>query len=270
MLQHGEHSGETATVNATVTSVKVKDLPAADDDFAQLASEFDTIEQLRDDLRGRLGRVKALGQGSQARDKVLEHLIDTIEFDAPESAVAAEVSYREHDVIHSMGHDDALFEQYLASQDKTKDDFQAELRTNAVRSVKAQLILDSIADAEALSVGDAELTEYLVRQAQRYNLSPQDFANQIMEAGNLPSLIADVRRNKALASVLSAATVTDASGARVDLSALTPAALDEAEDLPEFDDHDDHDHDHGHDHDHSHDHDHGADEAHDHDHDSDQ
>ena len=105
----------------TVTSVKVKDLPAADDDFAQLASEFDTIDELRDDLRTRLGRVKLLGQGSQARDKVLEYLIDNVEFDAPESAVTAEVGYREHDIIHSLGHDDALFEQFLGAQGKTKE-----------------------------------------------------------------------------------------------------------------------------------------------------
>ena len=155
-----------------------------------------------------------------------------------------------------MGHDDALFERFLASQGKTKEEFDAELRENAVRSVKAQLILDSIAETEALSVGDAELTDYLVRQAARYNMSPQEFANQIMQAGNLPSLIADVRRNKALALALSAATITDAAGNGVDLSALTPAQLEEADELDDGrasttrdHDHGDHEgHDHGHDH----------------------
>jgi trigger factor len=256
VLQQGEHSGKTATVNATVTSVKVKDLPAADDEFAQLASEFDTLDELRADLRARLGRVKALTQGSQARDKVLEYLIDTIEFDAPESAVTAEAGYREHDVIHSMNHDDDLFARFLESQGKTKDEFDADLRESAIRSVKAQLILDSIADSEELGVNDTELTDYLVRQAARYNMAPQDFANQIMEAGNLPSLIADVRRNKALAQVLSSATVTDASGTVLDVSALAPAILDEADDLEALDDGDHDHHDHG-DHD---GHDHGDDQ----------
>jgi trigger factor len=266
-LQQGEHSGEAATVLATVTSVKVKDLPAADDDFAQLASEFDTIDELRADLRTRLGRVKALTQGSQARDKVLEYLIDNIEFDAPESAVTAEAGYREHDVVHSMNHDEELFARFLESQGKTKDEFDADLRESAVRSVKAQLILDSIADSEELGVNDTELTDYLVRQAARYNMSPQDFANQIMEAGNLPSLIADVRRNKALALVLSSAKVTDESGTVLDVSALAPAVLDEADDLEALDelvdgheghDHEGHDHE-GHDHE-GHDHEHGADQ----------
>ncbi len=259
VLQQGDRSGETAEVTVTVTSVKVKDLPAADDDFAQLASEFDTIEELRDDLRTRLGRAKLLGQGSQARDKVLEYLIDNVEFDAPESAVTAEAGYREHDVIHSLGHDDALFEQFLGAQGKTKESFDAELRENAIRSVKAQLILDAIADAEAVTVGDSELTEYLVRQAARYEMSPQDFANQLMQAGNLPSLIADVRRNKALAAAMSAATVTDGSGNAVDLSELTTGDLEEADedgDLGELEDHEGHDHS-GHDHGEHDGHDHG-------------
>jgi trigger factor len=166
-----------------------------------------------------------------------------------------------------MNHDEELFARFLESQGKTKDEFDADLRESAVRSVKAQLILDSIADSEELGVNDTELTDYLVRQAARYNMSPQDFANQIMEAGNLPSLIADVRRNKALALVLSSAKVTDESGTVLDVSALAPAVLDEADDLEALDelvdgheghDHDGHDHE-GHDHE-GHDHEHGADQ----------
>jgi trigger factor len=224
-LNHGPKAGSTSTVSVTVNSVKEKELPAADDEFAQLASEFDTIAELRDDLQVRLTRAKALGQGSEARDKVLEHLIDAADFPVPESSVAAEVGYREHDVIHSLGHDDTLFEQFLAGQGKTREEFDAELREGAIRSVKAQFILDAIADTHEVGVGDAELTEYLVRQAQRYNMAPQDFANEILQAGNLPALIADVRRNKALAVALAAATITDASGNAVNLSALDPDDL---------------------------------------------
>ena len=127
-LRQGEKAGEQADVTATVNSVKGKELPNADDEFAQLASEFDTVDELRDDLRERLGRVKTLEQGSQARDKLLEQLIDTVEFPLPESAVNAEVDYREHDVVHSLGHDDALFDELLAAQGKTREEFTAELR----------------------------------------------------------------------------------------------------------------------------------------------
>ncbi len=163
---------------------------------------------------------------------MLEKLIETVEFPVPESVVASEVGAREHDIVHSLGHDDALFEEFLTSQGKTRAEFDEELKASAENTVKAQFLLDAIADKEEVGVGDAELTEYLVRQAQRYEMSPQEFANQVMQAGNLPALIADVRRNKALALALSAATVTDASGNAVDLSALTPneiSAFEEAD-----------------------------------------
>jgi trigger factor len=237
-LAQGASAGSEAQISVTVNSVKERELPEIDDDFAQLASEFDTVEQLRGDLRTRLARAKALGQGSEARDKVLEKLIETVEFPLPESAITTEVEYREHDIIHSLGHDDALFDQFLTGQGKTRAEFDEELRAGAQNSVKAQFLLDAIADKEQVGVGDAELTEYLVRQAQRYNMSPQDFANEVMQAGNLPALIADVRRNKALAVAMNAATITDASGNKVDLEALSAqdiSAFEEAEEAVEDD-----------------------------------
>ena len=230
-LQQGEYAGQAAEVTATVNSVKTKELPTVDDDFAQLASEFDTVDELKADLRERLGRAKALEQGAQARDKVLEKLVDTSEFPLPESALQAEIEFREHEVVHSLGHDDTLFARYLELQGKTKDEFDAELRESAEKSVRAQFVLDAIADNLDVQIGDGELTEYLVRQAARYQMSPQEFANEVMQAGNLPALVADVRRNKALASVLEKAAVTDASGKSVDLSALSPDALAQAEEL---------------------------------------
>jgi len=233
-LAFGEHAGSDADITVVINSVKERELPAADDDFAQLASEFDTLDELKADLKERLSRVKMLGQGAEARDKVLEVLVDSTEVPLPESSVQAEIDWREHDVVHQLGHDDEAFERFLETEGKTKDEFTAELREVAEKSVKTQFILDSIADAEAVSVSDAELTEYIVRQAQRYGMGPQEFADQIVQAGNIAALVADVRRNKALATVLESATVTDASGNKVDLSALsTPegqAQLDELED----------------------------------------
>jgi trigger factor len=222
-LRQGDQAGQPADITVTVNSVKEKELPAADDEFAQLASEFDTIDQLRADLRERLTRAKTLGQGSQARDRLVEKLIEAADFPVPESAVQAEIGYREHDVVHSLGHDDTLFEELLANQGKTRDEFTAELRESAEKSVRAQFILDAVADSEQVTVGDAELTSYLVRQAARYNMAPKEFANQVVEGGNLPALMSDVRRNKALAGVLEAATITDASGSAVDLAALSVA-----------------------------------------------
>ena len=223
-LREGEHAGTEAEVTATVRSVKVKELPEADDEFAQLASEFDTIDELRADLRSRLGRVRGFEQGAQARDRLLEQLIETVEFPLPESAVTAEVEYRQHDIVHALGHDDELFDRYLESQEKTRDDFTSDLRANAERSVRAQFILDAVAERADVQIGDAELTEYLVRQAAQYQMPPQEFANELMKTGNLPMLVADIRRNKALATVLERAAITDASGNPVDLNALSSSA----------------------------------------------
>jgi trigger factor len=224
-LEQGERAGEEAEIAATVNSVKEKELPELDDDFAQLASEFDTIAVLRDDLRARLGTVRKLEQGAQARDKIVEQLVESVDFPVPESAVQAEVDYREHEIVHSLGHDDALFDNYLEREGKTREAFTGELREDAERSVRAQFLLDAVADETEVDVGDAELTEYLVRQAARYQLAPQEFANQVMQSGNLPALVADVRRNKALADLLEHAAITDASGNAVDLSELTPTAI---------------------------------------------
>jgi trigger factor len=223
-LQQGDKAGAEAEITATVNSVKEKELPAIDDEFAQLASEFDTIDELKDDLRTKLGRVKAYEQGSQARDNVLEKLMETVDFPLPESAVQAEVDFREHEIVHSLGHDDSMLDRYLSTQGKTRDEFNAELREGAEKSVRGQLLLDAIADKNDVQIGDAELTEYLVREAARYEMPPQEFANQIVQAGNLPDLIAGVRRSKALAGVLESAVITDESGNTVDLSALAPAA----------------------------------------------
>ena len=224
-LQQGDSAGSGAEITATINSVKEKELPAVDDEFAQLASEFDTVAELKDDLRTRLGRIKSLEQGAQARDKVLAKLLETVDFPLPESAVKAEVEFREHEVVHSLGHDDEVFDRYLTMRGKTREEFTAELRAGAEKSVRVQFVLDAIADKNEIQIGDSELTEYLVREAVRYEMPPQEFANQIVEAGNLPDLIAGVRRNKALATVLETAVITDESGNAVDLSALSPAAM---------------------------------------------
>jgi len=230
-LRQGDKAGAQADVAVTVNSVKRKELPEGDDEFAQLASEFDTVEELRADLRERLIRAKTLGQGSQAREKLLEKLVESADFPLPESAVNAEIGYREHDVVHSLGHDDKLFDELLAGQGKTRDEFTAELRESAEKSVRAQFLLDAIADAGQVNVGDAELTEYIVRQAANYDMPPKEFADQIVQGGNLPAMVADMRRTKALATVLESAAITDASGNKVDLSALSPAPVSEASEV---------------------------------------
>jgi trigger factor len=238
-LRQGDHAGTEAEVTATVNSVKEQELPDVDDEFAQLASEFDTVDELRGDLRERLGRTKTFEQGGQARDRLIDHLLETVQFPVPDSAIESEVETREHEVVHSLGHDDAAFDRYLSMLGQSREEFTEKLRENAQQSVRTQLLLDAVADKIEVQVADAELTEYLIRQAAQYNMPPQEFANQIVQAGNLPVLMADVRRNKALATLLEQANVTDESGNTVDLNALmatedteaTEAAADSDQDV---------------------------------------
>lgn len=223
-LATGEHAGQQAEVTATVQGVKERDLPAADDEFAQLASEFDTIEELRDDLRTRLQRVKSVQQGAKAREEVLKALLAATDIPLPETIVDSEYESRKHDALHAFEHDEQRLGSWLEQQGHTAEEFDADLRNSARETVKAHLLLDAIADAEELSVSDNELTERIVYQAHRRGISPNDYAQQAHESGELGTIYADVRRGKALATVVGQATVTDTSGNSLDVEALLNAA----------------------------------------------
>jgi trigger factor len=227
VLTAGEHAGQQAEVTAKIQAVKERELPAADDEFAQLASEFDTLDELRGDLRTRLGRVKALQQGAQARDRVLKALLETTEVPLPESIVDSEFESRKHDALHAFEHDERRLDRWLEQQGHTAEEFETDLHKGAQETVKAHLLLDAIADAEELSVTDSELSERIVYQAQRHGVSPNEYAMKAHESGQLSVLYADVRRGKALATVVRQATVTDASGNPVDVDALIDAATPE-------------------------------------------
>ncbi|MGH3588065.1 MAG: trigger factor, partial [Pseudonocardia sp.] len=223
-LAAGQHAGQQAEVNAKVQAVKERELPLADDEFAQLASEFDTIDELRADLRDRLGRVKAMQQGAQARDRVLQALLGATEVPLPESIVKAELESRKHDALHAFEHDEQRLGQWLEQQGHTAEEFEADLRNAAQETVKTRLLLDAIADAEELSVTDEELGERIVYQAQRHGISPNEYVKSIRETGELGTVYADVRRGKALVTVVRQAAVTDAAGNPVDIEALVGAA----------------------------------------------
>jgi trigger factor len=232
-LVAGDFAGKDAEISVTVQSVKVRELPEPDDDFAQLASEFDTVGELRDNLREQVGMTKRMQQGVQARDKVLEALLETTEVPLPETVVDAEIEMRAHDAVHAFDHDDAKFNEFLESQGQTREQFDAEVRTEAEKAVKTQLVLDSIADAEGVSVSDQELTERIIYQAQRFGVSPEEYVNRAQQSGQLGAIFADVRRGKALASIVRQATVTDASGTAIDFDALFGPAEPAQQDAPE-------------------------------------
>jgi trigger factor len=232
-LVAGDHANQEATVTATVTAVKERELPEADDEFAQLASEFDTLDELTGDLRKRIGEAKRVQQATQAREKMLEKLIEITEVPLPESVVDAEVEVRQHDAIHAFDHNDQAFEGWLTEQGKTREEFDADTRKGAEQSVKVQLLLDAVGDAEELSVNDMELTQHIVREAQRFNVSPEDYLKRTQEANQLGAVYADVRRSKALVTLLRQITVTSESGETVDLKELLGTEDEESAELEE-------------------------------------
>jgi len=232
-LSGGEHEGKDADINVTVQSVKERVLPDLDDDFAQLASEYDTLEELRADIQGQAERAKKLEQGVQARDKVLEHLLDTTEIPIPDALVEAEVT------------------QHLEGESRLEDDeHRAEVDENTRKAMRSQFLLDAIAEKEQVSVGQPELIEYLVMSAQQYGMDPNEFAKTVDEGGQIPAMVAEVARRKALAAVLEKANIVDTAGTTIDLNELNISG--EALGYDEGADHEGHDHegtDHeGHDH----------------------
>ncbi len=225
-LVAGEHAGKEAVITVKVNSVKERELPEADDEFAQLASEFDTIDELKDDLRTRVERVKKVEQAGVIRDKVLESLLEQTEVPLPEGAVQAEIDAVLHDAVHGFDHDEAKFAEALEAQGSSREEFDKDTKESAEKSVKTQLLLDAVADAEDTQVGQDELTERILFQSQRYGLSPEQFIQQIQQAGQLGAIFADVRRGKALAGVVGQATVTDTAGNTVDTDEMFGGAAD--------------------------------------------
>jgi len=219
-LVAGEFEGKAADVAVTVRAVQERELPAADDAWASESTGFETFEALRADVRSRLDRVQRLEQGVAARDKVLQTLLEQVDVPLPESVVTAEVDWRRaaaDDQLTRAGGDMAA---YLETEGKTAEEFEAELLEGARDAVKAQLVLDAIADKEELGVSEAELTDQVVRRASRAGVSPDQYAQNIVQSGQLQGLVQEVRRGKALATVMEAATIKDSAGGVVDLDAL--------------------------------------------------
>lgn len=223
-LVAGDHSGEQAQVTVTVNSVKERELPELDDEFAQMASEFDTVAELRDSLVDRVKQSKKMEQANAIRDKVLEELLAKVEVPLPEKVVAEEVEGQQHQIVHALGHDDEQVAKFLEAQGKTREEWDAEAREEAEKSVKTQLLLDAIADQQETEVDQDELTQQILFQAQRYGMQPQEFIQQLQSAGQVGAVYADVRRGKALAGIVSEVTVTDTSGATVDTDEFFGAA----------------------------------------------
>jgi trigger factor len=223
-LVGGDHAGQAAEVTVTVNTVKERELPELDDEFAQTASEFDTLDELRADLRTRFEQIRRMEQGVQARDRALEALLAKVDLSLPEGVVQSEIESRQHALEHQLEQAHMSREDFLAAEGQTAEEFDADIDKRTREALTAQFVLDKIVAKEQLSVSEQELTEHIIRTASRYGMGPDQFAQQVVQAGQVPVLVSEVVRGKALALVLESARVLDASGRPVDLEALRQEA----------------------------------------------
>lgn len=201
-LAGGERAGERATITVTATSVKERDLPAADDDFAQLASEFDTLVELREDLRAQVARIKDSNRAVQARDRLLEALREAVEVPVPDGVVQAEVH------------------RHLESEGRLEDEnHRAEVTEQTRAELVERILLDTLAEQLKVQVGQNELLDFMVNAAAQYGMDPTTFIQTVDRQGQLPAMVGEVARSKAIAVALRKVRVVDGSGQPVDLSA---------------------------------------------------
>lgn len=203
-LAGGEHAGEDATVKVRLTAVKERELPEADDEFAQLASEFDTIDELKEDLKKQAAQAKVAEQGAEARDKVLDRLVELVEVPVPEKVVEEQLEQHFNNPNAEAEHD--------------TEEHRAEVRENTERAFRNEVVLDAIAEKEEIGVEQAELIDYIITMSSQYGMDPNQFAQMLDSSGQAGMMVGEVRRSKALAKVLETAEVTDADGNTVDLT----------------------------------------------------
>jgi trigger factor len=228
-LLGGDHEGEKAQIAVTLLSVKERELPEADDEFAQIASQFDTIGELRADLRAQLEKSKSFGQSIEARDKIVDVLLEKLDIPVPQQLI--------DDEVH----------RHLENENRLEDDeHRAEVVISSEKTFRQQILLDAIAEAEEVKVGQNELTSYVVQASQQYGMEPGEFVKILDQNGQLPGVVGEIARSKALATVLSKAKVVDTKGKAVDVSDFLARALGDGDSGEVFsadvDDHEGHDH----------------------------
>ena len=222
-LVSGPRQGEEADIEVTVSKVQTAELPEADDEFAQEASEFDTIEELRSNIRERLTRMARLEQASQARDAVLENLLSQVDIEVPEHLLSSEIDTRRQQITEQLSQAGLTVERYLADigDDQTEEDFWADLEQRTEQALKAQIILDKVADERAIGVDQNDLTQHILRKAQADGVPPQQVADHLQEhPHHIEEYMLEIRRGKALAMIVESATVTDSNDAVVPLAGL--------------------------------------------------
>jgi len=230
-LVGGDNAGQEAEIEITVNQVKVREIPDADDEFAQVASQFDTIKELRADLKTQIEKRAVFDNATKAREALLDVLLSKVTIAVPEGVITDEV------------------ERHLAQEGREKDDaHRAEVTESTSRSFRVQILLDELAEKEGVEVGQDELLQYLMQSAQQYGMDVNEFIKIVSENGQISSMVGEVARSKSLSIALTKVKVTDSKGKAVDLSEFTNSALAAVTNPLGADDHSDHDDHEGHNH----------------------
>jgi trigger factor len=233
-LLGGDRVGETALIEITVLAVKERELPEADDEFAQISSQFDTIAELREDMKAQVQRKGIFGQAQQARNKLVEKLLEDVTIPLPQGVI--------DDEVH----------RHLEQEGKLDDDkHRAEVIESTEKSLKTQILLDALVEKLEVQVSQDELSQYLIQSASQYGMDPTEFIQNLDSNNQIPSMVGEVARSKSLSVALAGVKVVDTKGKKVDLSDFTRQATDPVEQAVAqavADNHDDHDHDHDHKH----------------------
>ncbi|KAB8182716.1 trigger factor [Microbispora catharanthi] len=219
-LVGGENAGEEADVIINVKSVKEKVLPELDDEFAQLASEFDTLDELKDSIRQQVRRNKLVDQVVQSREKALDALLDKIDIPLPESALQAEIDARKHNLEHQVAESGLSREAYLRLQQTSEEELFAEYESTSAKALKSGFVLDKIVKAEEIGVSEQELTDFVVRRAMQMGVAPNTLAQHLADNNQLPLAMMEIVREKAKTLIGDAAKVTDTAGNEVDVKAI--------------------------------------------------
>jgi trigger factor len=223
-LAGGQYAGQEADVTVTVHSVKVKELPDLDDEFAQAASEFDTLDELRGATTAQLTAMRRGSQAEQARERALDAVLGQLDLPLPETLVREEIELRERALDDRLRRSGLDRPAYLEAAGTTEEELDEQFDTDARRSVKAGFVLDKLAQAEELGVDQNELSAYVTEQAYRMGVAPDRLAKELTDRNQLGSVVNDILRSKAMTLLSERAAIKDESGRTVDLAALRQAA----------------------------------------------
>lgn len=203
-LVGGDMAGQEAEITVTLNAVKERELPAIDDAWAAMASEFDTVKELKAGLEDQIKKSKSYTQGLQARELLTEELLKLVDVPVSEELINADV------------------ERHLEGEGRQADDaHRAEVIVESTKSFQVQMLLDAVAEKEEVRVNENELMQYLMQASQSYGMDPNEFVKTVDSQGQIPSFVAEVARRKALSVVLENAKVTDSDGKKVDLAEFT-------------------------------------------------